>query len=110
MADNNTEATTHADLYHRHGEADSSKWVEADAVTGRDNDTPLRGEDTPAVPNSSFAERRQVTSAENKAVQGAATKTLDDMTKAELLDEADRRGVEVNKSATKAEILDALNG
>jgi hypothetical protein len=34
---------------------------------------------------------------------------LDDMTKAELLDEADRRGVDVNKSATKAEILDALS-
>src|SRR5687768_5206519 len=38
------------------------------------------------------------------------TRSLDSMTKDELLAEADRRGVDVNKSSTKAEILDALNG
>jgi hypothetical protein len=35
---------------------------------------------------------------------------LDSMTKAELLEEADRRGVEVDSSATKAEIREALEG
>ena len=35
---------------------------------------------------------------------------LDGMTKAELIDEAARRDVEVAASWTKAEILDALNG
>lgn len=96
------EATTHADTYHRHGEADASKWTEAQAVTGREAD---------AVPeNTSFADRAKRGTAENKAVQDAEAKSLDDMTKAELLDEADRRGVDVNKSATKPEIIDALNG
>lgn len=36
-------------------------------------------------------------------------KALDDMTKAELLEEAEKRGVEVKSSDNKAEILDALN-
>lgn len=35
--------------------------------------------------------------------------SLDDMTKDELLAEADRRGVEVAKSSTKAEIIEALS-
>ena len=34
---------------------------------------------------------------------------LNAMTKAELLDEADRRGVDANESNTKQEIIDALN-
>lgn len=33
---------------------------------------------------------------------------LDDMTKAELLDEAGARGVDANESMTKAEITDAI--
>lgn len=43
-------------------------------------------------------------------VETRTTSDLADMTKAELLDEADRRGVEVAQSWTKGEILDALNG
>lgn len=96
-----SEATNHSETYHRHGEADSSKWVQADSVTGREADT---------VPqNTSFADRAKAGAAENKQVQNAEAKSLDDMTKAELLDEADRRGVDVNKSATKGEIIDALD-
>lgn len=64
--------------------------------------------------NEADAERYGVAStkkrtAQNKAAQPTETKSLDDMTKAELLDEADRRGVDVNTSDTKAEILEALN-
>lgn len=92
------EATTHAETYHRHGDPDPSQWDEAVAVTGREAD---------AVPsNTTFADRAR---GQNKAVQSSEAKSLDDMTKAELLDEADARGVEVNRSATKAEILHALN-
>lgn len=47
---------------------------------------------------------------EDKQAGPEADKSLDDMTKAELLAEAERRGVEVKSSATKAEILDALGG
>lgn len=43
-------------------------------------------------------------------VESAEAKPLDEMTKAELLEEADKRGVEVSGSATKAEILAALEG
>lgn len=80
MADEKSpnEATEHADLYHRHGEADPEGWEEQEAVTGRENDTPLRGEDTPAVPNSTLASRakargsfKRVDDAENKAVAPA---------------------------------------
>ena len=39
---------------------------------------------------------------------GAEPKTLDEMTKAELLEQAAARGVEANDSMTKAEILEAL--
>lgn len=35
---------------------------------------------------------------------------LGDMTKAELIDEAERRGVDVDASATKAELREALEG
>ena len=60
---------------HRHGDPDPSEWDEAQAVTGRDNDTPLRGEDTYAVPNTTFAERSKAKqSAETKAVQTAENK------------------------------------
>ena len=56
-----------------------------------------------------YANFEQATAPDN-VEKRAGEVDLDDMTKAELLDEADRRGVDVNKSATKAEILDALNG
>lgn len=51
----------------------------------------------------------------NPLVQGApvydeAGSDLDSMTKAELLEEAERRGVDANQSNTKQEIIDALNG
>jgi hypothetical protein len=76
------EATTHADLYHRHGTADPSQWDEAPTVTDRPNDTPLRGEDKPAVPNSTFGERAKATAkqvdsavAEDKAVGSSETKS-----------------------------------
>lgn len=36
--------------------------------------------------------------------------SLEGMTKAELVEEAARRGVDLDRSATKAEILDALGG
>lgn len=63
------EAKTHAELYHRHGEADASKWDEAEAVTGRDVD--------PAPENSTFAERAKRAGG-NKAVQSADAKATDD--------------------------------
>ena len=50
--------------------------------------------------------RKAVEKHQDVPVEG---KSLDDMTKAQLLDEAARRGVDVNSSATKAEILDALS-
>lgn len=93
------EATNHGETYHRHGDLDPSQWDEAEAVTGRESKVAPR--------NSSFADRAK---GQNKAVQSSEAKSLDGMTKAELLDEAERQGVDVNKSATKAEILDALNG
>lgn len=63
----NHEATTHADLYHRHG-SDPGDWEEQPTVTGRPNDTPLRGEDKPAVPNSTFGQRAKSQAANEKAV------------------------------------------
>lgn len=74
------EATTHADLYHRH-EPDPSGWEEAEAVTDRPNDTPPGSQ----VSNSTFADRAkatgqaemkvvEATDAENKAVQSAEAK------------------------------------
>lgn len=39
---------------------------------------------------------------------GSAATAIDDMTKAELLDEAERRGIEVASSWTKAEIIQAI--
>lgn len=65
------EATTHTDLYQRHGDADPSNWDEQTAVTARPNDTPLRGVDKPAVPNSSFADRAKARAAGSKAVDSA---------------------------------------
>lgn len=81
------EATEHTDTYHRHGDPDPSKWDEGESVTDRPNDTPLRGVDEPAVPNSTLASRakarkvgaKQVDkdedAVENKAVTSAAKKT-----------------------------------
>lgn len=40
--------------------------------------------------------------------EGGDAKSLDDMTKAELIEEAGSRGVDVDESATKAEIREAL--
>jgi hypothetical protein len=86
MPDQRGPATELADTFHRHGEPDPSKWDEQEAVTGRPNDTPLRGEDEPAVPNSTLAERAgarqrsekrvdaETKDTENKAVTSALTK------------------------------------
>lgn len=76
------EATALAETFHRHGEPDPSKWQEAEAVTDRPNDTPLRGDDVYAVPNTTMADRRkardvkQVKSedVEDKAVKKKATR------------------------------------
>jgi hypothetical protein len=48
--------------------------------------------------------------AEQAAAAAAEGDGLDDLTKDELLQEAEDRGVEVKTSATKAEILAALRG
>ena len=73
------EATETADLYHRHGDPDSSVWDEAVAVTGRRNDLGP-GE---KVTNTNFADRakaakktsaKQVADAENKSVSSAESK------------------------------------
>lgn len=63
------EAETHAETYHRHGEADPSNWDEAEAVTGRKPDT--------APTNTTFAERAKAGAAENKQVQSAEAKADD---------------------------------
>lgn len=97
-------AETTADTYHRHGDPDPAKWEEQPAVTGRPND--LRDGE---VTNTTFADRAK-TDGENKAVQSAEGKSLADMTKGELLEEAERRGVDVKRSATKAELVAALGG
>lgn len=68
---------------HRHEQSDEN-WEEAEAKTGRENDTPLRGEDKWAVENSTLAGRtkqrkeweakrgqKQVAEAENKTVTPA---------------------------------------
>jgi hypothetical protein len=44
------------------------------------------------------------------AREAAATGTLGDMTKAELLDLAGQRGVDIPSGATKDEIISALGG
>lgn len=64
---------------------DTTKWEEKEAVTDRPNDIPLRGVDTPALPNSTLSDRAKARSksekriegdsAENKAVTTAAKKT-----------------------------------
>lgn len=85
--DSRPEATTTADTYGRHEPGDPSKAEQAVAVTGRPPDTPQRGVDEPAVPNSTFAERSKARragakavdaddeKAENKAVSGSQTTT-----------------------------------
>ena len=69
---------------------------EAEAVTGREPDT--------APENTTFADRKAMASSsvENKSVSSS-------LTKAELLDEAARRGVQADDSMTKQEIIDAIN-
>jgi hypothetical protein len=42
--------------------------------------------------------------------QSSAQPGLDEMTKAELIEEASNRGIDVHESATKAEIREALEG
>lgn len=70
--------------------------VEAAAVAGRPND--------PVPENTTFADRKAVTSAqaENKSVSMS-------MNKDELLAEAASRGVAVDDSMTKEQIIDAIN-
>lgn len=70
---------------------------EKTSVTGRPSDQ--------APDNTTFADRKsmQGRGAENKGVSSAASK-------AELLDEAARRGIAVDDSMTKTELLDALRG
>lgn len=59
--------------------ATESKWDEQPTVTDRPNDTPLRGEDSYAVENSTLASRAQargtkrIAEAENKAVSPDTT-------------------------------------
>lgn len=57
-----------------------------------------------------FQDGRSVRAASVVAETGVKESNLADMTKAELLAEAERRGVEVKESDTKAEILAALGG
>jgi hypothetical protein len=73
------------------------------AVTGRENDLGSVTNDYP-VKNTTFADRKAMSSAqtENKAVSASKTK-------AELLEEAARRGVQADESMTKQEIVDAIN-
>lgn len=63
------EATTKAETYHRHGGPDPSKWDEQPTVTDRPNDTPMRGEETYAVPNSTFGSRAKSSGTSAKAVE-----------------------------------------
>ena len=51
---------------------------------------------------------REVREAEPESEPEPETNPLDEMTKGELIDEAERRGVDVDASATKAEIREAL--
>lgn len=95
------EATNHADTYHRHGDPDPSKWDEADAVTGREAD--------PVPTNTSFADRAKAGTAENKQVQSAEAKSLDDMTKDELYAMATDRDIEGRSSMSKPQLIKALN-
>ena len=44
-----------------------------------------------------------------KQSEESEASNLDEMTKAQLLEEAERRGVEISKSHTKAKIIEALN-
>lgn len=59
------------------------------------NETPKPGDEPEKVPEGGSAPDEPVS---------------DDMTKAELEAEADRRGVDVPAGATKAEIIDLVNG
>lgn len=83
---------------------------EPETYTSEDHE----GEPTGAFPGPSEPETRYEWPAQpdgSLAPSAAADTTADlgDMTKGELLAEADRRGVDVKRSATKAEILDALS-
>ena len=60
-----------------------------------------------AVEPATDAER-EVREAEPEVESEPEQNPLDDMTKGELIDEAERRGVDVDASATKAEIREAL--
>jgi hypothetical protein len=69
------EATKFAETLHRH-EGDPSQWEEADVKTDRTNDTPLRGEDAPAVPNSTLAERAKSVKQVDKASDNVEDKKV----------------------------------
>lgn len=75
------EATKTAETFHRHDDPVTGA-EEQPAVTDRPNDTPMRGTDKPAVPNSTFGERQTARAgskavesdqAENKAVSSRST-------------------------------------
>lgn len=62
--------------------------------------------------NSTFASRagKSVQKAENKAVQSGENKTLDDYTKAELVEMARDQELEGYSTMNKSELVDALGG
>ncbi|MCW4115668.1 hypothetical protein NPA31_011905 [Aurantimonas sp. MSK8Z-1] len=62
------------------------------------------------LPPELYKAQTRVSPDSTAASAPAAGKALGDMTKAELLDEAKRRGVDVQTSDSKAEILAALQG
>ena len=95
------EATNHAETYHRHGQPDPSKWQKAEAVTGREAD--------PVPENTTFAQRAKAGAAENKQVQSAEAKSLDDMTKDELYALATERDIEGRSSMSKPQLIKALS-
>lgn len=65
------EATKLDQTFHRH-EQRTENWEEAEPKTDRPNDTPLRGEDKPAVPNSTLASRAKARQGSKKVSKDTA--------------------------------------
>lgn len=83
---------------------DTGKVVNSKPARGRLLASP--GKDADNAVLSRYADNYETATESQASVE---TRTdLNDMTKDELFAEADRRGVEVKKSATKAELLEAL--